>query len=69
MAKRFRGCCPAPFNTKRITYVDVEPDAVLLTDVSNGLDGVVGAVDGRTRRAVDEERQMPLAFVSDNQLL
>ena len=51
------------------TYIDVQPDAVLLADVGDGLDGVERAEDGRAGRAVDEERQVALALMTDDQLL
>ena len=51
------------------TYVDVEPDAVLFTDVGNGLNGVKGSEDGGAGGAVDEEGKVTLALVTDNQLL
>ncbi len=47
----------------------MKPDAVLLTDVRDGLDGVEGSEDGRADGAVDEEGQVTLALVTDDQLL
>lgn len=52
-----------------MSYVNVQPDAVLLTDVSNGLDGIKGTVDGRPSGAIDEEWQVTLALVPNNQTL
>ena len=51
------------------TYIDVQPDAVLLADVRDGLDGVECAEDRRAGRAVHEEREVALTLVTDDQLL
>ena len=53
----------------KASYIDVEPDAVLLTDVSNGLDRIKGSIDRRPSCAIDEEGQVTLALVANNQLL
>ena len=36
-------------------YVNMKPEAELLTDISNGVDGVEGSVDRGAGGAVDEE--------------
>ena len=51
------------------TYVDVEPYVVSLTNVSDGVDGIKGSVDGCSGCAVNKERQMPFAFVPNDQFL
>lgn len=51
------------------THIDVQPDVILLADVSDGVDGVEGAIDGGPGRAVHEERQVAFALVTNNQLL
>ena len=61
--------CVAHFLLLIYTYVNVEPDAVLLTDVSDRVDGIKGSVDGGPGREVEEEGQVTLGFVPDNQLL
>ena len=47
----------------------MKPDAVLLTDVGDGLDGIKGSVDGGAGRAVNKEGQVTLTSVANNQLL
>ena len=51
------------------TYVDMEPDAVLLADVRDGVDGVEGPEDGGARGAVHEEGAAALRQVLGDQLL
>ena len=53
----------------KASYIDVEPDAVLLTDVGDGLDGIKGSIDGSAGRAVNKEGQVTLTSVTNNQLL
>ena len=47
----------------------MKPDAVLLTDVGDGLDGIKGSIDGSAGRAVNKEGQVTLTSVANNQLL
>ncbi len=47
----------------------MKPDAVLLTDVRDGLDGVEGPEDGRADGTVDEKGKVALALVTYDQLL
>lgn len=42
------------------THVNVQPQVVLLTDVSDLVDGVKGAVDRRTSGGVHEEGHVTL---------
>lgn len=39
-----------------LTYVNVQPEVVLLANVCNRVDGVEGAQDGRATSAVDKVR-------------
>ena len=47
----------------------MEPYVVSLTNVSDWVDGIKGSVDGCSSCAIDKERQMPLAFVPNDQFL
>lgn len=49
--------------------VDVQPDPVLVTNIRDLRDGVVGAVHGGPGGAVDKEGQVSLLLVFDDQLL
>lgn len=49
--------------------VNVQPDPVLVTNIRDLRDGVVGAVHGGPGGAVDEEGQVSLLLVLDDQLL
>lgn len=42
------------------TYVDVQPQVVLLADVGDLVDGVERTVDGGAGRGVDEQRHVTL---------
>ena len=52
----------------KASYIDVEPDAVLLTDVSDGLDGIKGAIHSGPCGTIDKEGQVTLFLVTSNQL-
>ena len=47
----------------------MKPDAVLLTDVRDGLDGVESPENGRADGTVDEEWKVAFALVTNDQLL
>lgn len=42
------------------TYVDVEPELVLVTDVGDGVDGIERSEDGGAGSGRDEERDLAL---------
>ena len=50
-------------------YVNMKPEAELLTDISNGVDGVEGSVDRGAGGAVDEEGREAVLSVLQDQLL
>lgn len=50
-------------------YVDMKPDLVLLTDVSDGVERIEGSEDGRSAGRRHEERNCSIAFSLPDLLL